>query len=173
MSGDVPEEMYRIPLSKANVIKEGTDVTIVGMSLMTIEAIHACEYLKKYGISCEVIDLRTISPIDWDTIYSSLNKTGRIIALDNGHGNVSVASEVIARVTSKMWNKIKAAPIKLAMPDFPESTSPALTKNYHVRAEHIVLSVAEMFGKNIDVNPIIMERNAPHDVPGNWFTGPF
>ena len=64
MSGDVPEEMYRIPLSKANIIREGTDVTIIGMSIMTIEAIHACEYLKKYGLSCEVIDLRTVSTID-------------------------------------------------------------------------------------------------------------
>jgi pyruvate/2-oxoglutarate/acetoin dehydrogenase E1 component len=143
------------------------------MSIMTIEAIHACEYLKNFGISCEVIDLRTVSPIDWETIYSSVSKTGRVIALDNGHGNVSVASEVIARVTSQLWNKMKAAPIKLAMPDFPESTSPALTKNYHVRAEHIVLSVAEMFGVKIDIEPILAERNVPHDVPGNWFKGPF
>ena len=173
MSGDVPEEMYRIPLSKANIIREGTDVTIIGMSIMTIEAIHACEYLKKFGLSCEVIDLRTVSPIDWETIYSSVSKTGRVVALDNGHGNVSIASEVIARVTAKIWSKMKAAPIKLAMPDFPESTSQALTKNYHIRAEHIVLSVAEMFGKNINVEALIADRNVPHDIPGNWFKGPF
>ena len=68
---------------------------------------------------------------------------------------------------------MKAAPIKLAMPDFPESTSQALTKNYHIRAEHIVLSVAEMFGKNINVEALIADRNVPHDIPGNWFKGPF
>jgi pyruvate dehydrogenase E1 component beta subunit len=59
------------------------------------------------------------------------------------------------------------------MPDFPESTSPALTKNYHVRAEHIVSKIAEMLGKEINPESLIAERSHPHDVPGEWFTGPF
>lgn len=173
MQGDVPEELYRIPLGKANTVRKGTDVTIVGMSIMTIEAIHACDYLKKHGIDCEVIDLRTISPLDWTAVFESVSKTGRLLALDNGHSNVSVAGEVIARTSMILWDKLKCAPQRLAMPDFPECTSPALTKNYHIRAEHIVAKVAEMLSRKVPVDSLIAERNYPLDIPGEWFKGPF
>jgi pyruvate dehydrogenase E1 component beta subunit len=171
--GNVPQKMYRTPLGKANLIKKGSDISIVSMSIMTVESLIAAKFLEKHGISVELIDLRTINPIDWNTIFKSIKKTGRLLAIDNGHGNVSVASEIVSRVSSNLWSELKAAPKKLAMPDFPESSSPALTKNYHVRAENIVLEVSETLGININCDELKLRRKHPHDVPGEWFKGPF
>ena len=173
IQGDVPEEAYRLPLGKAKRVRVGSDVTIVAMSYMTIEAIHAADFLKEQGISCDVIDLRTISPLDWDTVYESVSNTGRLLALDTGQMTGSVAGEIVARVAMNCWKKLKSAPSRLALPDFPEPTSPALTANYHVRAEHIVECVARMLGKEISAERLIQQRKHPHDVPGDWFKGPF
>ncbi len=173
MQGYVPSDFYKIPLGKAHRIRKGSSVTIVGMSIMTIEAIRASNFLSTYGVSCDIIDLRTIYPIDWPTIFESVSKTGRLLTLDNGHTTGSIAGEIIAKVSMELWKKMKSAPQRLAMPDFPEATSFALTKNYHIRAEHIVSKVSEMLNKEILVDSLIEERKYPHDVPGDWFTGPF
>lgn len=173
VQGNVPEGDFRIPIGKAHVVREGADVTIVSMSYMTIEALHAMEFLEKNGMSCELVDLRTISPLDWDTVFNSVKKTGRLLALDTGSATGSVAGEIVARVSMDLWSSLKQAPRRLAMPDFPEPTSPALTQGFHVRAEHIAREVADMLGKAIDHGQIAAQRKHPHDVPGNWFNGPF
>jgi pyruvate dehydrogenase E1 component beta subunit len=171
--GDVPEEFYKVPLSNAKLLREGNDLTIVSMSILTIESLLAVDFLKNYGISVDLIDLRTINPIDWNEIFKSVKKTGRLLALDNGHGNVSVASEIISKTSINLWHNLKSPPRKLAMPDFPESSSPALTKNYHVRAEDIVSEVAKLMERKINIDEIKSTRKHPHDVPGEWFKGPF
>lgn len=171
--GVVPKKFYKIPLSKASLIRKGNDLTIVSMSILTIESIIAVDFLNKHGITIDLIDLRTISPIDWDQIYKSVKKTGRLLSLDNGHGNISVASEIVSRISINLWSELKSPPSKLAMPDYPESSSPALTKKYHVRAENIVSEVARIIGKEINVDEIVSSRKHPHDIPGEWFKGPF
>ena len=171
--GMVPENLYCTPLGKASTIRKGDAVSIIAMSYMTVEAVHAADYLTQYGIFCDVIDLRTIRPLDWDTVFASVKRTGRVLALDTGHSTGSVAGEVIARVSSACWSDLKCAPIRIAMPDFPEGTSPALTKAYHPRAETIVERVALMIGKKIDISNMLAKRSYPHDIPGDWFTGPF
>lgn len=171
--GDVPEEAYRIPLGSSRIVRSGADVSLVGMSIMTIEALHAADFLSRHGISCEVVDLRTVKPLDWPTVLGSVNKTGRLLALDNGHESFSVAGEIAARTANECWGKLKCAPQRLGMPDFPESTSPALTRHYHVRAEHIASRVAAMMDRSLPIDGIAAERKNPHDVPGDWFKGPF
>lgn len=171
--GHVPENFYKIPLGRACRIRKGNSATIVAMSIMTIEAIRAADFLSTYGIDCDVIDLRTIRPIDWPMIFKSVSRTGRLLAVDSGHTAGSVAGEIIAKVSTELWEKMKSAPQRLAVPDFPEATSFALTKNYHIRAEHIVSKIAEMVGGEIPVDTLVGERKHPHDVPGDWFTGPF
>ena len=84
-----------------------------------------------------------------------------------------VAGEIVAHVTSSCWGSLKSAPERLAMPDFPEATSPSLTENYHVRAEHIAARVGKIIGKEVSATDIAQQRKHPHDVPGEWFTGPF
>ncbi len=171
--GEVPEGDFRLPLGNAKVIRLGVDVTIVSMSYMTIEALHAADYLAKQGISCEVIDLRTIKPLDWDAVLQSVAKTGRLVTLDSGFTTGSVAGEIIARVAIEAFEKLKASPARLAMPDIPEPTSPALTKGFYVRAADIAIQVLSMMGKNTDQVRIDLPEPAPHDVPGEWFKGPF
>jgi acetoin:2,6-dichlorophenolindophenol oxidoreductase subunit beta len=173
MVGDVSEDYYQTPIGKARTVRTGGAITIVAMSYMVIEAIHAADFLLTKGIDCEVLDLRTISPLDWDSVFTSVRKTGLLLALDTGHATGSVAGEVLARVASECWAHLKGAPQRLAMPDYPEGTSPALTENYHIRAEHISVKVGQMLGQAIDAGELISQRQHPHDVPGDWFTGPF
>lgn len=173
ITGYVPEEPVRIPLSKARRVREGSDLTIVAMSYMVIEAIHAAEYLTTVGISVDILDLRTVAPIDWPAVFESVRRTGRVIALDTGTTTGSISGEIVARVAAECWDSLKTAPRRLAMPDFPEGTSQALTANYHVRAEDVVRLVGEMVGRPVDPAPLAAQRQHPHDVPGDWFKGPF
>jgi acetoin:2,6-dichlorophenolindophenol oxidoreductase subunit beta len=171
---EVPEGDYRVPIGEARIMREGNDATIVAASYMTVEALHAVDYLAQQGVYCELIDLRTVKPIDWATIERSVRKTGRLLALDSGSSTGSIAGEVIARMTMNCWSELSCSPRRLASPDYPEATSPSLTKGYHVRAEHVAATVGEMLGKpSLDVSMLVEQRKQPHDVPGDWFTGPF
>lgn len=173
LESHVPEEDYRLPLGKALRVKAGNDITIVSFSYMTIEALHAIEILEKAQISCELIDLRTVSPIDWEMIFTSVAHTGRLLTLDTGSATASIAGEVIARVAIECWRDLKQAPQRIALPDFPTPTSPSLSKVFYKRAEDIVHVIGQMFGKKIQVNALEQQRDFPDDIPGNWFKGPF
>jgi pyruvate/2-oxoglutarate/acetoin dehydrogenase E1 component len=171
--GDVPDGDVRELLGKAHVIHAGRDVTLVSMSYMTIEAIHAADYLKTQGICCEVIDLRTIKPLDWQTVFDSVDRTGRLLALDSGFTTGCVAGEIIARVAMEKFDALKIPPARLAMPDVPEPTSYGLTSGFYVRAADIAVKVMEMMGRNTEGVRKALPEPQPHDVPGNWFEGPF
>jgi pyruvate dehydrogenase E1 component beta subunit len=173
MRGEVPEGDYRVPLGKAALLRKGGDATVVAMSYMTVEAVHAVDYLAAQGIHCDLVDLRSVNPIDWASIAESVRRSRRLLVLDTGHETGSVAGEIVARMSMECWNHLGQAPRRLAVPDFPEGTSPALTKGYHVRAERIAETVAQMLGREIDVRPLAAQRTHPHDVPGDWFQGPF
>jgi pyruvate dehydrogenase E1 component beta subunit len=173
MVGDVPEGDYRVPIGKARVLREGKDVTIVAMSYMAVEALHAVDHLEEHGVNCELIDLRTISPLDWETVFASVRKTGRLLALDTGAANGSVAGEIVARVAMECWDSLKYKPERIAMPDHSEPTSFGMTRGLHPRAESIVQRINSMLGTNVAVNSLIALRKVPHDVPGDWFKGPF
>ena len=173
LEGDVPENDFRIPIGKAQKLSEGNDLTIVSCSYMTVEALHAVEKLKSEKISCDLIDLRSVNPIDWEMIFSSVNKTGRLLVLDTAAQTCSVASEIIAKTTMNCFSKLKQAPKRIALPDVPTPTSFELTKKYYKRAEDIVGVAGNMLNKQIDVSSIIENRKFYHDVPGDWFKGPF
>lgn len=170
----VPRGNYRVPIGKARVMRRGHDLTIVSMSYMTVEAIHAAEYLaQRCQVSAEVIDLRTIRPLDWPLVMESVHRTGRLLTLDSGFTTGSVAGEVVARVSMELFDSLNCAPRRLAMPDIPEPTSPALTRGFYVHAGKIVNEVLKMLNKPlIDIDRDLPEAT-PHDVPGTWFKGPF
>ncbi|MCF7889145.1 MAG: hypothetical protein K9L78_03400 [Victivallales bacterium] len=171
--GYVPENDYRIPLDKAQVIRQGKDITIASLSYMSLEAIHAASFLEKKGISCEVVDLKSVNPIDTQTVNNSVKKTGRLLVLDIGNKSCSVASEVIARSCSLCFNSFKCAPQSIALPDIPTPTSRALTRKFYPRTEDIINIISTMFGKQFDISEIIAQRGEFWDVPGDWFKGPF
>lgn len=167
----VPEHDYRIPLGSAKVVRKGKDVTLVGMSYMTVEALRAADHLEQVGISCEVIDLRTIRPIDWNTVLASIKKTGKLIALDCSTPTCSVASEIVAKASMDTFSYLTNAPVRIANPDNPEPTSFGLTKGYHPDANQIIQAVANML--DIPIAAMLLQSGMPHDVPGDWFKGPF
>lgn len=169
----VPEGDVRIPLGKARLLREGNDITIVAMSYMVAEALHAVDYLKTEGLSCDLLDPRTISPMDWDAIRNSIRKTKRLLVLDTGAITGSVAGEIVARMATECWDYLEIAPQRIAMPDFPEPTSFALTKGLHPGAESIVQRIGQIFEKKFATESLLAKRMHPHDVPGNWFKGPF
>jgi pyruvate dehydrogenase E1 component beta subunit len=173
LRGDVPEGDYRVPLGRARSLRSGSDITVVSMSYMTIEAVHAVDHLAAQGVQCDLIDLRTVRPLDWDAVHGSVKRTGRLLVLDTGTLTGSLAGEIVARAASDCWDALKAAPQRLAMPDFPEATSPALTKGYHVRAEHIAEKIGAMLGRRVEFRSLAEQRKHPHDVQGDWFSGPF
>ena len=130
-------------------------------------------HLESQGITCELLDLRTLRPLDLAAIVASVRRTGRLLALDCGCATGSIAHDILAKVTEACWSSLQAAPRALAQPDFPEATSSALIRQYHVRAEHIVDAVGAMLGVPVESRSLAERRTHPHDVPGHWFSGPF
>lgn len=173
LRGEVPDGDSRIPIGKARQLRQGSDITIVAMSYMTIEAVHAVDHLKAQGISCDLIDLRSIRPLDWAAIESSVQRTGCLLVLDSGNLTGSISGEIAARVAANCWGALKCAPQRLAMPDYPEATGPSMTADYHVRAEHIAEKIGVMLSRRVEFASLMQQRKHPHDVPGDWFSGPF
>ena len=143
------------------------------MSYMTIEALYAVDYLRGQGICCDLIDLRSVHPIDWATLNDSVQRTGCLLVLDPGNLNGSISGEIVARVTADAWDVLRCAPQRLAMPDCPEASSPALTERYHVRGEHIARKICTMLARDVDVAALALPPTHAYDVPGEWFSGPF
>ncbi|MCG7378499.1 MULTISPECIES: alpha-ketoacid dehydrogenase subunit beta [Paenibacillus] len=114
---EVPEEDYVVELGKANVVREGSDVTIITYGMMVHTSVKAAEELEKQGIKVEVIDLRTISPIDIDTVIASVKKTNRAIVVQEAQKSAGVAAEVIAQINEKAILHLEAPVLRVAGPD--------------------------------------------------------
>ncbi|UII57244.1 alpha-ketoacid dehydrogenase subunit beta [Cytobacillus spongiae] len=122
---EVPEEEYTIPLGKADVKREGTDLTVVTYGAMVHESIKAAEELEKEGFSLEVIDLRTVSPIDIETIIASVEKTGRAIVVQEAQKQAGIAANVVAEINDRAILSLEAPVLRVAAPDtvfaFPQA----------------------------------------------------
>ena len=169
----VPEGDSRIPLGKARVLQEGVDLTVIAMSTLVPEARRAAVYLSENEIDCDIIDLRSLSPIDWDTIYDSVKKTGRLLVLDTGSSSHSTAAEIVAKVSMECWSSLKCAPNRIAMPDIPVPTSFALTKDLYPCAKDIILAASKMLDRKLEIDTQFSDPTDLHDIPGAWFSGPF
>jgi len=172
--GPVPEEIYRTPIGKAHTVKEGKDVTLVANSYMTLEAIRASDLLTRENISAEVIDLRTVKPLDVPAIIDSIKKTGRLIVADGAWKTLGLASEILAVVSEQAHGSLKAAPARITFPDHPTPTSWALSVHYYPGAVDIVNAVLRMMGKKEKTEEELgILRDHHRDVPDKHFTGPF
>ena len=144
--GDVPEEPYTIPLGEANVIREGKDVTLVAFGRMVDLAVAAAESLQQQGIECTVIDPRTTSPLDEDTILESVAETGRLVIVDEGNPRCSIATDISALVADKAFDSLKA-PIKMVTaPHCHVPFSPVLEDAYLPNAEKVEAAVRSVVG---------------------------
>ncbi len=122
----VPEEEYLIPFGEANILREGTDVTLVGTSSMAQVCLKAAEMLAADGISAEVIDPRTIVPLDEKTILASVRKTSRAIVVDEGHQSFGTTAEIASRISEKAFYHLDAPVIRMGALDVPVPFSPVL-----------------------------------------------
>jgi acetoin:2,6-dichlorophenolindophenol oxidoreductase subunit beta len=138
---DVPEEAYAIPFGEANVLRDGKDVTVVALGRMVMLANKAAEMLAREGISCEVIDPRTTSPLDKDTILESVETTGRLVVVDEAHPRCSMATDIAALVAQEAFDALKAPVQMVTAPHTPVPFSPALEDLYLPNADKIVAAV--------------------------------
>lgn len=129
--GYVPEEMYDAPFGKAVVRKEGKDVTIVAVSIMVYEAVKAARELEAMGISAEVIDPRTVKPLDMETILASVKKTGRLVVADAGNIMTGISAEIAAQAAEKGFGYLKAPVLRVGLPDVPTPAGCELEKAFY------------------------------------------
>ena len=130
VEGDVPEEPYAIPFAEANIVREGADVTIVALGRMVHMAEQAAEELAGEGIECEIVDPRTTSPLDTDTILESVENTGRLVVVDEANPRCGFAADVVALVSQEAFGDLKAAPKMVTPPHTPVPFSPVLEDAY-------------------------------------------
>jgi pyruvate dehydrogenase E1 component beta subunit len=128
--GEIPEEEYLIPIGKANVAREGKDVTIVSYNKMMKVALGAAEELAKENISAEVIDLRTIRPLDWHTILESVKKTNRLVIVEEQWPFASISSEIAYRVQKEGFDYLDAPVRRITSLDAPMHYAPNLVAQY-------------------------------------------
>jgi pyruvate/2-oxoglutarate/acetoin dehydrogenase E1 component len=134
---DVPEEPYAIPFGEANIAREGKDVTIVTYGLMVQKSLEAADMLKKDDIDVEVIDLRTLSPIDMDTVIESVEETGRLVCVDEANPRCSIATDVSACVARDAFKALKSPIEMVTPPHTPVPFSPSLEDLYIPSADRI------------------------------------
>jgi len=150
--GEVPEEVYSVPLGRGMLLREGNHVTLVAISYMVTEALKAAEMLLDEGIDAEVIDPRSLKPLDTELIFESVRKTGRLVIADGGWRTCGIAAEIAALVSEHLFNFLKAPVKRVTLPDAPAPASTALERVYYPTARDIIRSVKEIMEKDKSVS---------------------
>lgn len=145
--GEVPEGEYTIPLGVAEIKREGKDVTIVSFGKIIKEAYKAADILEKEGISCEIIDLRTVKPLDKEAIITSVKKTNRLIVLEEAWPFGNVATEITYIVQSEAFDHLDAPVIKINTADTPAPYSPVLLAEWLPNHEDVIKAVKKVLYK--------------------------
>ena len=147
--GDVPEEVYTVPIGKGIIRRSGKDISLVATSYMVNEANKAAERLEKEGIDVEVIDLRSLKPLDENLIFDSVKKTGRLIIADGGWKTCGVGAEISALVTENVFKSLKGPIVRVSLPDAPAPASSVLEKAYYPTSDDIVLAAKNLINDTI------------------------
>jgi pyruvate dehydrogenase E1 component beta subunit len=146
MKGEVPEGYYTIPLGKADVKREGTDLTIVAIGKQVNTALTAADQLSHKGIDVEVVDPRSLSPFDEETILSSVEKTNRLIVIDEANPRCSIATDIAALVADKGFDILDAPIKRITAPHTPVPFSPPLEDIYLPTPQKVIEVVSELLG---------------------------
>jgi pyruvate dehydrogenase E1 component beta subunit len=145
--GEVPEEEYLIPLGKADIKRSGKDVTILTYSRQVLFALQAAEELAKEGIDVEVIDLRTLVPLDWETIAASVKKTHRVVIVQEAPKRGGYAGEIAAQIMENSFDELDAPVKRIAALNVVSPFSPVLEDAMYPNSQDIVAGVKELLGK--------------------------
>ena len=141
LEGEVPREIYSVPIGKGIVRREGKDVTVVAISYMSAESMKASKELEREGIDTEVIDLRSVKPLDETLLFESVKKTGGLVVADGGWKTYGMAAEVSAKVSETVFEYLKAPIVRVTLPDSPAPASRVLEKEYYPDSKVIVDAV--------------------------------
>jgi len=143
---EVPEESYELPIGEARTVREGTDITLVGISKMTSVCLEAAELLSAEGINAEVVDLLSVFPIDYDHIIASIQKTHRMVVVDEDTPTCSVAADIAATVGEEAFDSLDAPIMRVQAPHTPVPYARELELAYIPDAQRVVKTVREVFG---------------------------
>src|SRR6266851_2931636 len=146
LRAEVPDEPYTIPFGEANIVRDGDDVTVVALARMVHYAGEAAEALAKDGIEVELIDPRTTSPLDEATILESVERTGRLVIVDEATPRCSIATDIAALVADRAFAALKAPIRRVTAPHTPVPFTPSLEKLYIPSPEKIAAAVREVYG---------------------------
>ncbi|MBU8584036.1 MULTISPECIES: alpha-ketoacid dehydrogenase subunit beta [Bacillus] len=147
MTGDVPEEYYTLPIGKADIKREGADVTIVAVGKQVHTALQAAEQLSLRGIEAEVLDPRSLSPLDEEAVLASVEKTNRLVIVDEANPRCSIAADIASLAADKGFDSLDAPVKKVTAPHTPVPFSPPLEDLYLPTPEKVVNTVLEMLGE--------------------------
>ncbi len=142
--GEVPDNDYTVPIGEASIVREGGDVTVAAYSAMVPEAVRAAEALAKKNVEVEVVDLRTLRPLDIDTIVGSVKKTGRLVVAEEANAPGGIAGEVALGVFERAYHSLKAPIKRVAAADRPIPASPVLEKATIPGAQQVAEAVVEV-----------------------------
>jgi acetoin:2,6-dichlorophenolindophenol oxidoreductase subunit beta len=145
-SGPVPEESYTLPFGEANVVREGGDVTIVTLGRMVHTSLEAAGQLAAGGVECEVVDLRTTSPLDTDSVLESVEGTGRVVVVDEAHPRCSIATDISALIAQQAFGALRAPIEMVTAPHTPVPFSNSLEDRYIPDAQRIANAVKTVTG---------------------------
>ena len=141
LEGEVPEGIYSVPIGKGIIRREGTAVTLVATSTMVNESLKASEDLKKEGVDVEVIDLRSVKPLDEMLLFESVKKTGRLVIADGGWKTCGIAAEISALVSENIFEYLESPIVRVTLPDTPAPASSILESGYYPTSQKIVNAV--------------------------------
>lgn len=146
--GEVPEGYYEVPIGKAAVVRPGSDVTVAAVGPFVGEALKAAAALADQGVAVEVVDIRTLRPLDGETILASVKRTGRLVVADADWGPCGVAAEVIALAAEHALGALKAPPVRVTWPDSPVPSSQAIEPQFYPGARQIHAAVLYTLSRN-------------------------
>jgi pyruvate/2-oxoglutarate/acetoin dehydrogenase E1 component len=147
--GNVPEEEYLIPFGQARIARPGDDVTLVSLGMMVLRSLDAATRLADAGISVEVIDLRTLVPLDKETIFASVAKTNRLVIVDEAYASCGVSAEVAALVAGEAFDELDAPILRICARPTPHSFSPSTDSYLVPSVERIVSEISDLVGNKI------------------------
>ncbi len=178
-TGHVPDGYYKNPLDGPRVVRDGNDVTIVATSHAVLEAMRAADVLRPLGVSAEVVDMRVLRPLNMAPIVASVKKTGRLITIDTGFIRYGIGGEIVASVVGENFSLLKAAPVRLGLPDHPTPSSRGMVVGFYPDSQRVVREVGKLLKLSDDKLQGALKsldeqrKNLPIDVPDPFFKGPF
>ena len=175
--GNVPKKSYNIKIGKAKTIKKGKDITIVSFSEALVQVMRLYKFLKINGINPEIIDLRTLRPIDKNTIINSVKKTGKLLVVDNSWTTYGVSAEIMSIVTESIFKKLKKSPQRIGIKNLLIPSTRELAKHCYLDSKNILEKIVSITGKKINKkrkNLFLKEMTTyDSDIPYKDFKGPF